>query len=129
VNLSLFFTVFWFAFSAAFFRVHTICKKSFRPPFKIGLRNAGQSRRGGALRKEKRKNNKSRKVGKAQRPPEVKLSAPQFLCVSASAYRRQVFARLKNKKRISLPAILRGRLQSREGAKDSGRQFRFFLAT
>jgi len=51
----------------------------------------------GALRKEKRKNNKSRKVGKAQRPPEVKLSAPQFLCVSAPAYRRQGFARVKKK--------------------------------
>jgi len=93
------------------------------PPFKSGLRHAGQSRRGGLCEKKKEKN-KARKVGKAQRPPEVKPSSPQFLCVSAPAYRRQVFARQKkNKKRIRRggrvrrPAILRGWLQSREGAK------------
>ena len=79
MNLSLFFTAFWFVFSASFFRVHTICKKSFRPPFKIGLRNAGQSRRGGLCEKKK-------------------------------------------EKIISRPVILRGRLQSRDGAKASGSQ-------
>jgi hypothetical protein len=82
-----------YSFSDAFFHLHTICTKiplpyaaahgTGMPPFKSGLRHAGQSRRGGLCEKKKEKN-KARKVGKAQRPPEVKPSSPQFLCVYAS---------------------------------------------
>ena len=174
--------------------MHTICKKSFRPPFKIGLRNAGQSRRGGLCEKKKekiishpvilrgrlqsregakasgsqterttislrlcaclpqaglcesKKKYLAREAAKTLRPPAGKnfrslileTSLPRRLGVvhnffaptsaGRPAYRRQVFVR-KKEKIISRPVILRGRRQSREGAKDSGRQFRFFLAT
>jgi hypothetical protein len=56
----------------------------------------------------KEKKGIARKAGKAQRPPEVIPSSPQFLCGSAP---------LREEKKIKRPVILRGRLQSREAAK------------
>jgi hypothetical protein len=94
VNLSLFFHGFLVCiFSCIFSCAHDL-QKILPAPFQDRTAECRPVPLG-ALRKEK--NNKSRKVGKAQRPPEVKLSAPQFLCVSAPAYRRQGFARVKKK--------------------------------
>jgi hypothetical protein len=62
---------------------------------------------GAGLCSVKKEKNKSRKVGKAQRPPEVIPSGYNFFAALRPTYRRQALREEKIK--ICLPAILRDR--------------------
>jgi hypothetical protein len=70
-----------------------------------------------AFARVKNKKEIARKAGKAHRPPEVKPSAPQFLCGSAPVRRGgQVFAREKK-------SILLAKPPRPQEVKPSGPQF------